>query len=70
MIITATNTAGSTQATSTPTSLITALLPTNTELPTITGLLKDGQLLSATTGTWTARPRSPTDTSGSSAKSC
>ncbi len=56
VIITATNTAGSTQAASTPTSLIQALLPSNTELPTITGLLKDGQLLDVSSGTWTGTP--------------
>ena len=52
VIVTATNSAGSTQAASPATSLIGALLPSNTGLPSITGSLIDGQLLSAATGSW------------------
>src|SRR6185312_4592741 len=52
VIVTATNSAGSTSATSEPTSLIKALLPSNLGLPSITGLLEDGGLLSALTGSW------------------
>jgi hypothetical protein len=52
VIVTATNAAGSVSSTSVATGLIAALLPSNTVLPTITGLLKSGQLLSATTGSW------------------
>jgi hypothetical protein len=51
-VVTATNVAGSTSVTSPATGLISALLPSNTSLPTITGLLQSGRLLSATTGTW------------------
>jgi hypothetical protein len=51
--VTATNAAGSTSATSPATSLVSALLPSNTAVPTISGLLKVGQILSAGTGTWT-----------------
>ncbi len=53
MVVTATNSAGSTSATSEPSGLIAALLPKNTALPSITGLLKIAQLLTAVTGTWT-----------------
>ncbi len=52
LVVTATNSAGSTSATSEPTSVIKALLPANTGLPSITGLLQDGGLLSALTGSW------------------
>jgi IPT/TIG domain len=52
LVVTATNPAGSTSATSTVTNLILAILPKNTELPAISGLLKLGQTLSATTGKW------------------
>jgi hypothetical protein len=53
VIVTAANSAGSTSATSEPTSLIKALLPSNSGLPSISGLLQDGSLLSALAGTWT-----------------
>jgi hypothetical protein len=52
VIVKATNVAGSTSVTTPVTGLIEGLLPTNTLLPSITGLLKDGQLLTAGTGTW------------------
>jgi uncharacterized protein YukE len=52
VIVTATNSAGSTSATSEASSLVTALLPTNTTLPSVSGLLQDGGLLSALTGSW------------------
>ncbi len=53
VLVTATNAAGSTSATSSVTSLIEGILPKNTALPSISGLLKIGQLLSVTSGTWT-----------------
>jgi hypothetical protein len=56
MVVTATNSAGSTAATSAATSIVAAILPKNTALPSISGLLKLGSLLSATTGTWTGTP--------------
>ncbi|MEA2216343.1 MAG: hypothetical protein QOK19_1904 [Solirubrobacteraceae bacterium] len=52
VIVTATNSAGSTTATSEPTSLVKALLPSNTGLPSITGLLQDGSSLLAGLGSW------------------
>ncbi len=52
VVVTATNAAGSVSATSPATSLVTALLPTNTELPSVTGLLQDGQTLKALSGAW------------------
>jgi hypothetical protein len=53
LLVTATNAAGSSSATSTVTGLIAGILPKNTALPTIGGTLKNGQLLSVTNGTWT-----------------
>ena len=53
VVVTATNGAGSTSAASEPTSLIKALLPGNTSLPSISGLLQDGQSLAAAVGSWT-----------------
>jgi len=53
LLVTATNAAGSSSATSTLTGLIAGILPKNTALPTISGTLKIGQLLSVTNGTWT-----------------
>jgi uncharacterized protein YukE len=52
VVVTATNTAGSTSVTSPATSLVQALVPSNISLPSITGSLVDGQLLSAVSGTW------------------
>jgi hypothetical protein len=52
VIVKATNVAGSTSVTSAVTGLIEGILPSNTVLPAISGVLKDGQLLSASTGTW------------------
>jgi uncharacterized protein YukE len=52
VVVTATNVAGSSSATSAATGLITGLLPSNTGLPSVSGLLQDGQLLSAVAGSW------------------
>ena len=52
VVVKATNVAGSTSVTTPVTGLIEGILPTNTVLPSIAGLLKDGQLLTANTGTW------------------
>ncbi len=53
MIVKATNATGTTTATTPITGLITGLLPKNTALPSISGLLLNGQLLSVTSGSWT-----------------
>jgi hypothetical protein len=53
LVVTATNAAGSTSATSSVSGLIEGVLPKNTAPPAIGGLLKNGALLSVTNGTWT-----------------
>ena len=53
VLVTATNAAGSTSVKTPVTALITGILPKNTTLPSITGTLKNGGLLSAANGTWT-----------------
>jgi hypothetical protein len=53
VVLTASNSAGNASATSTATAAVTAAAPANSALPAITGTAKEGQLLSASTGTWT-----------------
>ena len=52
VVVTATNAAGSTSATSSPTSVVEGLLPSNTKAPSILGNLLEGQVLSAEPGSW------------------
>jgi hypothetical protein len=52
VVVTATNSAGSTSVTTAATELVAGILPKNTSLPSISGLLQDGQLLSVVTGSW------------------
>ena len=52
VVVTATNVAGSHSATSSPSGTIAGILPANEVLPSITGSLLSGQLLSAHPGTW------------------
>ncbi len=52
VVVTATSAIGSTSATSPETNAVSALLPQNTELPSITGQLLDGGLLKVLTGAW------------------
>ncbi len=54
--VTATNVAGSASATSAQTAVVAAAPPVNVVLPVISGTARDGQILSASTGTWTGTP--------------
>jgi hypothetical protein len=50
--VTATNAQGSASAASEPTAAVAAIPPSNTTAPTVSGEAKDGQTLSASTGSW------------------
>jgi Concanavalin A-like lectin/glucanases superfamily len=54
--VTGANSAGSSSGTSVQTSKVEALPPANTALPAISGVIKKGHLLRASTGTWTGTP--------------
>jgi hypothetical protein len=56
VVVTATNTYGSTPATSTQTGVVGMQPPANTALPAITGSAVQGQTLTASAGTWTGSP--------------
>ena len=56
MIVTASNAVGSAAATSVRTAVVVAAAPVNTVLPVITGTAQAGQVLSASTGSWTGTP--------------
>jgi hypothetical protein len=59
--LTATNSGGSTPATSAPSALVSAATaPTNTAAPTITGSLQVASTLTASQGTWSGTPTSYT----------
>lgn len=56
VIVTATNSLGSTEAVSERTAPVAAVAPKNTVLPAISGAPQEGQLLSVSTGTWGGTP--------------
>jgi YD repeat-containing protein len=52
VVVTATNTEGAVAATSSQTTTVQAIAPTNTVAPTITGTVQAGHTLTVATGTW------------------
>ncbi|MEA2150133.1 MAG: large repetitive protein [Solirubrobacteraceae bacterium] len=55
-VVTATNPDGTTQATSAVTLVVAAAIPSTTVAPAVSGTAREGQVLSATQGTWKGTP--------------
>jgi hypothetical protein len=58
VVVTASNAFGSTSASSAATTVVSGQPPVNTALPQITGTPRVGQILAASTGSWTGAPTS------------
>ena len=56
VVVTATNAAGSAQATTAASAIVVPTLPVNTVLPAISGAPAEGSAVAASTGTWTGTP--------------
>jgi len=56
VVVTAKNSVGSTSSTSHPTPVVAAKPPANTSPASITGIARDGQTLTASTGSWSGTP--------------
>jgi sugar lactone lactonase YvrE len=56
VVVTATNSVGSAGSVSEASSVVTAFAPSNTALPTISGIAEEGQMLSTSMGSWEGTP--------------
>lgn len=56
VVVTATNSAGSTSSDSEPAAVVEALVPSNTTIPVISGTAEEGQALTASAGSWEGTP--------------
>ncbi len=56
VVVGASDSAGNANATSAQTGVVAAIKPSNTALPVVSGITKIGQLLTASTGSWSGSP--------------